>query len=479
MDDVIDLEEEKIDKILEKIENDPEDEEIKAIEKNLWLKIRDKLVAGRRTGLSGIGLADTLASLGIPYSSDKGISLAEEIYKQLAITAYKSSIDMANDRGAFPIWSGESEMNNPFLGRVLEEFRDTKYQYLYEEYGRRNIACLTIPPSGTISLLAGISSGIEPVYQLSYKRRRKVDPNHPNISFIDKTGDCWEEYDVLHPKFKYYIQNIWDDDLQGVKQDELNRYKELSPYKNSTAYELNPLDRVKMQGAIQKWVDHSISSTINLPEEATEEDVANIYMEAWKQGCKGITIYRDGSRDGVLISSDDKEPLDDFLPLDSVKRSKVLDCEIFYGTSKGIEYNVVIGLYKNRPYEVFATTDLMVKKHTKGELIKVKRGHYKVNGDINRDHLMENMSHHEKAITRACSAMLRHRMHVKYVVDFLYKTSEDDMTAFNKMIARVLKRFIKDKEEITGSTCENCGSSDLIYKDGCSECQSCGSSKCS
>jgi ribonucleoside-diphosphate reductase alpha chain len=289
MDDVVDLEEEKINVILNKIENDPEPESIKLIEKNLWIKIKEKLLQGRRTGLSGIGLADTLAMLNISYSD--GINMAESIYKSLAITAYQSSIDMAKERGAFPIWNWDVEKNNPFIQRVIVY---KAFDLDYIQYGRRNIALLTIPPSGTISLLAGISSGVEPVYQLHYKRRRKVNPDHTNITFVDKNGDCWEEYIVYHPKFKEWIKieykTITDDDINIFDVKTLEDFIFKSPWHSSTAYELNPINRIKMQGRIQKWVDHSISSTINLPETATEEDVSNIYIEAWKQGCKGITM---------------------------------------------------------------------------------------------------------------------------------------------------------------------------------------------
>jgi len=473
MDDVVDLEEEKINKILNKIENDPEPEDIKLTEKNLWLKIRKKLLEGRRTGLSGIGLADTLAMLGLPYTG--GISMAESMYKNIAISAYKSSIELAEERGAFPIWNFGVEKDNPFFKRI---WRTTipSYKVKWHDYGRRNIAILTIPPSGTISLLAGISSGIETVYQLSYKRRRKVNEDNPHKSFIDKNGDCWEEYDVLHPLFKEWINIVYDDQLQGIKAFEIDHYKTISPWKNSTAYEIDPINRVMMQAAIQKWVDHSISSTINLPSDITEEKVSEIFIEAWKQGCKGITIYRDGSRDGVLVSTTES---DDFLPIDAPKRPKELECDIFYTTSKGVPYNVLVGLLKGKPYEVFATTDILSKdRHIKGNLIKVSRGHYKVNGDINREHLMENMSNEEKIITRAMSALLRHRAHVKFVVDTLYKLPGEDLHSFNKVLARVLKKYIKDDEIKTGATCDNCGSSDIIYKDGCEQCNSCGSSKC-
>ena len=489
MDDVVDLEEEKINRILKKIDNDPEAEEIKAVEKNLWLKIKNKLLQGRRTGLSGIGLADTLASLNMPYannnindnssnnSNDNNLSsfeLAEEIYKQLAITAYKSSIDMAKDRGAFPIWKWSKEVNNPFLSRILGELSQTKEGYeIYAlnlvKYGRRNIALLTIPPSGTISLLAGISSGIEPVYQLSYKRRRKVDPNHPNISFIDKNGDCWEEYEVLHPKYAEYIAISGD------------MYNTESPYHGSTAYELNPLDRIKMQATIQNFVDHSISSTINLPKEATEKDVANIYMEAWKQGCKGITIYRDGSRDGVLINTNKKDDSVDFIQHNAPKRPKYLPCDIFTPTTHGQQYVVVVGKLDGQPYEVFAFKFDGKFNLKEGYLAKIKRGRYDIltlDKEIYSEDITSDMSQIEEDRTRLISWGLRHGAGLKFLVEQLSKAKGNGFQDFSKVIARTLKRYIKDEEKVTGTACDNCGSSDLIYKDGCQECQSCGSSRC-
>ena len=467
MDDVVDLEEEKINAILKKIESDPEPEEIKAIERNLWIKIKTKLLDGRRTGLSGIGLADTLAMLNISYFG--GIDMAESIYKTLAITAYKSSIDMAKDRGAFPIWKFNNEEFNPFLLRIHKELQE-EIRYSHDVYGRRNIALLTIPPSGTISLLAGISSGIEPVYQLTYKRRRKVNPDHPNISFVDKNGDCWEEYIVYHPKYEEWRKLKFE-----YLVDE-----EDNPYKGSTAYELNPIDRVKMQATIQKWVDHSISSTINLPKETTEEQVSDIYIQAWKLDCKGITIYRDGCRDGVLVSIDDKKETK-FHSHDAPKRPKVLIGDLYTPTLNNKDYIVVVGLYDGKPYEVFACKNTWnIKGNYVCTIIKQNRGVYNVDikDVIYIKDITSDMTQIEENTTRLISTSLRHGADIKFLVEQLLKTRGNGFQDFSKVIARKLKKYIKDNEVVTGATCENCGSDKLIYKDGCMECESCGSQKC-
>lgn len=481
MDDVVDLEEEKINKILEKVENDPEPEDIKLIEKNLWIKIRTKLLEGRRTGLSGIGLADTLAMLNISYSG--GIDMAESIYKNLAISAYKSSIDMAKDRGAFPIWDYEKEKNNSFINRIFDEFEKNIdiYGDIKPLYGRRNIALLTIPPSGTISLLAGISSGIEPVYQLSYKRRRKVDKGHPNVSFTDKNGDCWEEYNVLHPKFEEWLTQ-WrsSKNVSNYNSRVLEEYSKESPWYGSTAYELNPIDRVKIQGAIQKWVDHSISSTINLPQSATEEDVSNIYLTAWKEGLKGITIYKEGSRDGVLISNNTKEDTA-FKTNNAPKRPKVLTGEVFTPTAKGHDYIVIVGLYDNKPYEVFACkNEWNIKGNYQCSVIKKSKGKYDIDikDVIYIEDITSDMTQIEEDKTRLISVSLRHGADIKFLVEQLNKAKGNGFQAFSKVIARTLKKYIKDDEEVTGEVCPECGSK-LKYVDGCVSCASdCGYSKC-
>lgn len=484
MDDVVDLEEEKINLILKKIENDPEPDEIKSVEKNLWIKIREKLLQGRRTGLSAIGLADCLASLNINYGSEESIALAEEIYKQFAISAYRSSIDMAEERGSFPIWNGDLEDNNPFLKRLLD------YDFMYidhNKYGRRNIALLTIPPSGTISMFGnknGISSGIEPVYQLYYKRRRKLEKDNPNITFVDQNGDGWEEYIVLHPKFKEWSDR-WLLDMeekgQYVPYSLYSNYEflsKLSPYKQSTAYEIDPLQRVKLQATIQKWIDHSISSTINLPEGTSEETVSNIYMEAWKQGCKGITVYVNNSRTGVLVDVEKKES--EFKHHNAPKRPQVLPAEIYITKSKGTEWLVVIGLLNNLPYEIFAVENRwnIRDNYSVGVIIKERKGLYtlSIKDDLTIENFLENISDEENNLTRMISTALRHGADIKFIVEQLNK-SRGDITTFSNAIKRILKKYIIDgasSEEL----CPECGSK-LIYQNGCKECSRENNSECS
>jgi ribonucleoside-diphosphate reductase alpha chain len=482
MDDVVDLEEEKINKILEKIENDPEPEEIKAIEKNLWLKIKEKLLNGRRTGLSAIGLSDCFAALQYQYGSNISIELAEEIYKQFAIAAYKSSIEMAKERGAFPIWDYETETENPYLNRIIEEMTQTdplgadEFHYSqWREFGRRNIALLTEPPSGTISLLAGISSGIEPVYQLSYKRRRKLEKGNPKITFTDQNGDGWEEYNVLHPKYE-----VWLDLISTPETKDLIREGEgliaTSPYFKSTAYEIDPLQRVKLQSTIQKWIDHSISSTINLPKDTTEETVSNLYIEAWKQGCKGLTVYVDQSRTGVLIDNNTKT--ESFTYHDAPKRPTTLLAEFYKVKVQGKDYGVFVGLLENKPYEIFAfaepKTDL---KNITGSITKVKKRVY----SFNSQHLtvpnlvQETEFGEEQTFTLMVSGLLRHGANPKFIMEWISK-SNLEIVSFGKAISRVLKNYIKDTEKIT-QLCPEC-SSQLTYQDGCVKCTSCGYSKC-
>ena len=475
MDDVVDLEEEKINKILNKIENDPEPEEIKAIEKNLWLKIKSKLLNGRRTGLSAIGLADTFAGINTNYGSKDSIKVAEEIYKQFAISAYKSSIDMAKERGAFPIWNFEKEQNNSFLKRLISE---TNFLQKYASVGRRNIALLTIPPSGTISLLAGISSGIEPVYQLHYKRRRKLEKGNPKITFVDQNGDSWEEYVVYHPKYDEWLKTYLDEKFMDDFTYGESIIKESdNPYYQSTAYEIDPLQKVKLQGTIQKWIDHSISSTINLPEDTTEKEVSNIYMQAWKEGCKGITIYRDNCRTGVLVS-DTKKDIEEFKQNNAPKRPKTLTCEIHTTTVKGNKFYVIIGLLNNKPYEVFAiNSDLHYFSKNTGSIIKISKGKYNIQeeeSDLSWE-ITEQLSDEEATITRLVSTSLRHGADIKFIVEQLNKT-HGDLTQFGKAIARVLKKYIADTAT-TKELCPNCESK-LVYQDGCVTCLSCGYSKC-
>jgi len=489
MDDVIDLEEEKVNKILEKIDNDPEPEDVKSVERNLWLQIRSKLLAGRRTGLSCIGLADCLAACNIKYGSDSSIELAEEIYKQFAISAYKSSIDMAEERGAFPIWDRNLEEQHPFLDQIAGGLQENYPEYLQHNPiywdGRRNISLLTIPPSGTISLLAGISSGIEPVYQLSYKRRRKLEKGNPNITFTDQNGDGWEEYTVLHPKFKEWAKIKWEEGnpeflqtcLDSHDEEWIKNSTEDSPYYKSTAYEIDPISRVHLQASIQRWIDHSISSTINLPEDTTRERISDIYLEAWKSGCKGITIYRDNCRTGVLVSNDNDESKT-FKTHDAPKRPKELDCEVFHTSVKGNKIAVVIGLLNEHPYEIFAISegnDLLPTKG-RGKLIKTGSGQYHITTeDESYFDIVIAMSDEEQIITRLASTALRHGTSVKFIVEQLNKT-HGDLTTFGKGIGRILKKYIRNNEKST-EECQTCGAK-LVYENGCLICKSCGWSKC-
>jgi ribonucleoside-diphosphate reductase alpha chain len=498
MDDVVDLEEEKINLILNKIENDPEPEEIKKVEQDLWIKIKTKLLAGRRTGLSAIGLADCLAALNRGYATDESIELAEEIYKQFSISAYKSSIDMARDRGAFPIWNKDKEFLNPFIQRFIEEIDSNPYIYSestlenYYKYGRRNIALLTIPPSGTISMMGKISSGIEPVYQLYYKRRYKILENTEEkkaFDFVDQNGDKWKEYIVWHPKFvEWYIKasqcehcpQIALEALQTKDEKLLQEVIKISPFYKSTSYEIDPIQRVKLQGAIQKWIDHSISSTINLSEDTKEEQVSNIYMQAWKEGLKGVTIYRNNCRTGVLVDIDKKDT--EFKQHDAPKRPEILPCEIYKTKSKGREWNIVVGLYDNKPYEVFVTNYNIEFSKGVGDIIKVKRGRYDIR--LGNEGYIENVTKDvpddENMLTRMISTALRHGSSIKFIVEQLNK-STGDITSFSHAVARILKKYIKDGIE-TKEVCPECGSK-LIYQNGCKECSrennsSCSYSKC-
>jgi ribonucleoside-diphosphate reductase alpha chain len=472
MDDIVDLEEEKINLILNKIENDPEPEEIKSVEKNLWIKIKSRLLDGRRTGLSAIGLADCFAGLGYLYGSNKSIELAEEIYKQFAISAYKSSIDMSGERGPFPIYDYYKEKDNSFLQRLPNEMW---------KYSRRNICLLTIPPSGTISMKAGISSGIEPVYQLYYKRRYKILENteeKKQYDFIDANGDKWREYIVAHPKFKewMYINNKQTllPDFKSIESDNL---VEQSPYYKSTAYEIDPIQRIKLQGAIQKWIDHSISSTLNLPEEISEADVSDIYFTAWKEGLKGVTIYRNNCRTGVLVDIDKSE--DKFEYVDAPKRLKTLDAELYKIKVKGLNYCVLIGLFNNKPYELFAFQNGKIEfdEYVKGKITKLGKKHYKFTSElITIENILEETENaDEKTFTLFISGMLRHRINPQFILEWIDK-ADLEIISFGKAISRILKKYIQNNEK-SKDLCPECNS-EMIYEAGCKTCKSCGWSRC-
>lgn len=457
MDDMIDLEEEKLDAIINKIKSDPESVTIKNRELQVWVNIKRKLVLGRRTGLNPLlGLADALAALSLKYDSDEAIAVAEMMAAAAAVEAYRSSIHLAKERMPFLAWSAKMEMNNPFIERIIDMLSEEDFQ-IYLNYGRRNIACLTIPPAGSVAIIAQVASGIEPVFNLSYNRKRKVNAEHPKKSFQDKNGDWWEEYTVYHPKYKNWI------DAGGVGT---------SPYVGSTTNEIDPLQKVRLQGAIQRWIDHSISITNNLPANITLEEVSDIYIEAWKSGCKGVTIYREGSRDGILTNAK-KEVFEQH---DAPKRPKVLDHEVYSVMSKGRRWTISVGILDSKPYEVFAfhEIDLPASKVI-GKMVKQTKGRY--------DLLINNLvypnvtgfcSDEENLLTRMISTSLRHGADIRFVVEQLNK-SEGDITSFGKAIARILKKYTNS--ELKEKSCENCGET-LIYEGGCEVCPSCGNSKC-
>jgi len=483
MDDIIDLEEEKIDKILDKIDHELQPT---SNEHNLWVKIKNALRNGRRTGLSAIGLGDMLAALGYKYGTPEATIFTEKVYQKFAISAYTESVNLAKERGAFPIWELEREKGNPYLENIFRNLGPpmNEDQINWVETGRRNIALLTIPPSGTISMMAQISSGIEPVYEIMYKRRRKVDEDNPNKVFQDASGDWWEEHNIFHPKFiEWYsiasgLNNLVESKLVLSESSEemIEKLIKESPYYKATSSEIDYIEKIKMQGAIQKWIDHSISVTHNLPEDITEEEVSNIYMTAWKEGCKGVTIYRDGSRTGVLSKTELKKDII-FKEQHAPKRPKELKADYHYTKSQGKEYAVIVGLLNDKPYEIFAFEHPPLKKNTTGVTIKLKKNHFKfINGEFEIENLeLASDLKEERFHTIYSSGLLRHGAPIKYVVKTIRKTDED-LVSFGAAIRRVLSKYIIDGED-TQDLCE-CGNI-LVYQGGCLECKSCGYSKCS
>ena len=456
MDDMIDLELEKIDAILKKI--DASKDPYKDREYDLWTKIKSSTRNGRRTGLGQTGLADAAAALGIIYGSKDFKEFAVMVQEIISKASYAESIQLAKERGAFPVYDHELEKDHVFIKRILKG-SPTSVLEDYVKYGRRNISNLTIAPSGTVSLLAGVSSGIEPAFMLEYKRRRKVDKGTPN-SVIDATGDYWIEYDVLHPKYQKFIE------ITGIT-DETK-----SPYYQATANEIDYLSKIDTQGAMQNWIDHSISVTHNLPETITEEEIGEIYLRAWRQGCKGVTVYREGSRDGVLVAKE-AEKREKFINNHAPKRPRNLPGEAFSTVVRGQKFTVIIGLLDNRPYEVFAYKGNGLVG--KGEIIKVRKGVYKFSSNSGSEIITNDLSDEQEAITRGYSFGLRHGGHVKFATEQLYKT-KGDLSSFNKAIARVLKRFISDGES-SHENCPTCGHR-LSYESACLICKNCGYSHC-
>jgi ribonucleoside-diphosphate reductase alpha chain len=494
MDDIIDLELEKVDGILGKIQADPELEETKAVEIRLWEKIKKKALQGRRTGIGITAEGDMLAALGLRYGSEEATTFSIEVHKTIAIEAYRASVYTAKDRGAFEIFDPEREKENPFILRLKEA--DEKLYYEMLEYGRRNIALLTIAPTGTTSLMTQTTSGIEPVFLPVYKRRRKVNPNDQNVKvdFVDEVGDSWEEYVVFHHRFKQWMRAKGIDTELKYTQEELNKIVAKSPYYKATSNDVDWLSKVRLQGAVQKWIDHSISVTINLPNNVSEELVGKLYLEAWKAGCKGVTVYRDGSRSGVLISNEteSEETLTSF----PTKRPQVLEADVVRFQNNKEKWIAFIGLLEDQPYEIFTgladdEDGILIPRWVEGGVIIKNR---EEDGTSRYDFQYKNKRGYKTTIeglshkfnpeywnyAKLISGTLRHGMPIVKVVDLInsLQLEGESINTWKNGVARALKRFVTDGTEAKGQKCDNCTSSNLIYQEGCLTCKDCGSSKC-
>ncbi|MCG2431174.1 adenosylcobalamin-dependent ribonucleoside-diphosphate reductase [Aequorivita xiaoshiensis] len=498
MDDIIDLELEKVDAILAKIDADPQTDEVKSVERNLWLNIKRKAEEGRRTGIGITAEGDMLAALGIKYGSNEGNDFSVKIHKTLALEAYRASVYTAKDRGAFKIFDSEREKENPFILRLKDA--DEKLYYDMLEFGRRNIALLTIAPTGTTSLMTQTSSGIEPVFMPVYKRRRKVNPNDKNVrvDFVDEVGDSWEEYVVFHHRFKEWMEVNGIATDKNYSQEELNNIVKKSPYYKATSNDVDWLSKVKMQGAVQKWVDHSISVTINLPNDATEELVGKLYLEAWQAGCKGVTVYRDGSRSGVLISSDEKkeEEENETLTAFPTKRPEVLEADVVRFQNNKDKWIAFIGLIDGKPYEIFTgfaddEDGILIPRWVNNGVIIKNRNE---DGSSRYDFQYKNKRGYKTTIeglshkfnpeywnyAKLISSTLRHGMPIEKAVELINSLQLDteSINTWKNGVARALKRYIVDGTEARKQKCENCNSTSLIYQEGCLTCKDCGSSKC-
>ncbi len=497
MDDIIDLELEKIDVILQKIESDPELEETKSVEYNLWKNIKEKAAQGRRTGIGITAEGDMLAALGLRYGSDQANEFAIEVHKTIALEAYRASVHTAKDRGAFQIFDAEREKSNPFILRLKDA--DEKLYYEMLEYGRRNIALLTIAPTGTTSLMTQTTSGIEPVFLPVYKRRRKVNPNDKDVrvDFVDEVGDSWEEYIVFHHKFKQWMSVNGIDTTKNYSQEELDKIVLQSPYYKATSNDVDWLQKVRLQGAVQKWVDHSISVTINLPNDVSESLVGKLYLEAWKAGCKGVTVYRDGSRSGVLISNETtntkkEESLTPF----PTKRPQVLDADVVRLQNNKEKWIAFIGIIDDRPYEIFTGMAddedgiLLPRWVNNGLIIKSKNDDGTTRYDFQYKNkrgyktTIEGLSHKFNPeywnYAKLISSTLRHGMAIEKVVDLInsLQLDSESINTWKNGVARALKRYVADGTAAKGQKCDSCNSSNLIYQEGCLTCKDCGSSKC-
>lgn len=507
MDDIIDLEQEKIDAILNKVANDPQDDEVKYTERHLWEKIKHKTAQGRRTGVGITAEGDMLAALGLRYGTEEATEMAVKVQQTLALSAYASSVNMAKERGAFPIYDAKREENNPFVLRIKEH--DAALYDDMIKYGRRNIACLTIAPTGTTSLMTQTTSGIEPVFMPVYKRRRKVNPNDTNVhvDFVDETGDSFEEYIVYHPKFITWMKTQGLDTEKRYTQEEIDELVARSPYYKATANDVDWLMKVRMQGAIQKWVDHSISVTVNLPNSVDEELVNRLYVEAWKSGCKGCTIYRDGSRAGVLVSTQKtdkkkKKQEEDLLtkgmklPEVTERRPDVLECDVVRFQNNKEKWVAFVGLLDGHPYEIFTGLQddeegiVLPKTVTKGRIIKTvlpdgtkrydfqfqnKRG-YK----MTVEGLSEKFNKEYWNYAKLISGVLRYRMPIENVIKLVnsLQLESENINTWKVGVSRALKKYVIDGTEAKGQKCPNCGHETLVYQEGCLICKHCGASRC-
>ena len=505
MDDIIDLEMEKIETIIAKIEADPETDEVKATELNLWKKIKDKTSQGRRTGVGTTAEGDMIAAMGLTYGTEEATKFSVDVHKTLALAAYRSSVMLASERGAFPVFDYKREVNNPFMNRLKEA--DSELYDLMVKYGRRNIACLTIAPTGTTSILTQTTSGIEPVFLPVYKRRRKVNANDKEVrvDFVDESGDAFEEYVVYHPKFITWMNINGIEVKDNYTQEQIDEIVAKSPYYKATSNDVDWLNKVKMQGAVQKWVDHSISVTINLPNDVSEDMVNKLYVEAWKSGCKGCTVYRDGSRSGVLISlkNEKKKTTENAVPSPADengfvthKRPIELDADVVRFQNNKEKWIAFIGLIDGKPYEIFtgiADDDEGIfcpKSVSKGKIIKV----IDENGQKRYDFQFVNKRGFKTTIeglsekfnpefwnyAKLISGVLRYRMPIAQVLKLVGSLELDNQSinTWKVGVERALKKYLPNGEKASGQTCPNCGQESLVYQEGCLICTNCGTSRC-
>ncbi|MBR6936586.1 MAG: adenosylcobalamin-dependent ribonucleoside-diphosphate reductase [Prevotella sp.] len=511
MDDIVDLELEKIDLIMQKVKSDPQNEEVKGAEYHLWEKIKYKSSLGRRTGLGITAEGDMLAAMGLRYGTQEATDFSVNVHQTLALYAYRSSVTMAKERGAFQIFDAEREKENPFLLRMKDA--DANLFADIMKYGRRNIACLTIAPTGTTSLMTQTTSGIEPVFMPVYKRRRKVNPNDPDahVDFTDEVGDAFEEYIVYHPKFLEWMRVNGIDDTKRYTQEEIDQLVAQSPYYKATANDVDWLMKVRMQGAIQKWVDHSISVTVNLPNDVDEALVNRLYVEAWRSGCKGCTIYRDGSRAGVMISVSKKSKKNDNEEKDTEKsqesvpckhptvtevRPQVLECDVVRFQNNKEKWVAFVGLLEGYPYEIFTGLQddeegiVLPKTVTKGKIIK----NINEDGSKRYDFQFENKRGYKTTVeglsekfnpeywnyAKLISGVLRYRMPIEHVIKLVssLQLKSESINTWKNGVERALKKYVTDGTVAKGQTCPVCGQETLVYQEGCLICKSCGASRC-